>query len=123
MAKKEFMNIHVDTVPNGFNLKVFGHEYHFWDETALFEGMLYHAGMAIVKDENKDVIRDVVADLFADKEDARLLMMQRNQQQQIEIEKYITKAKKLESENYKLKKKMERLSKRSNNPFGIDDFD
>ncbi len=120
---KELMQIDAHNVPNGFVLKVFTKEYLCWNEEELFEGLLYHAGMAIMKEADKDVIRQVVADLFGNKEDARLLMMKRNQEQQIENEKLAERIVKLEKENSKLLGKVRQLSKKSKNPFGIDDDD
>lgn len=120
---KELMQIDVKNVPNGFALKVFKKEYLYWDEEELFKGLLYHAGMAIMKEADKAFIKQVVADLFANKEDARLLLMKRNQEQQIEIEKLSAKITKLEKENLTQKRKLEKLSKKSSNPFDIDEYE
>lgn len=113
------MQIWVSPVPNGFVLKVFDKEYMYYNEEDMFQGLLVHAGMAIMKDQDMDVIRQLVADLFANKEDARLKMMERLREQQVENQKLLAKIEKVQKENITLKKKLEKLSKKVNDPFGI----
>ena len=50
---KELTPIIVKTLPNGYSLKVYKKEYLFFNEMELFEGLCYHAGMAIMKEQEK----------------------------------------------------------------------
>lgn len=106
---KELTPIEVETLPNGYGLKVHGKKFLYFDETELFEGLIYHAGMAIMKETDKDIISDVIANLLAG-ETKRI--MDRNQEQQNEMVKLEAKNAKLKAENEKLEGKIKRLEKK-----------
>ena len=103
---KELTPIIVKTLPNGYSLKVYKKEYLFFNEMELFEGLCYHAGMAIMKEQEKKVIREVIAGLLAGETKD---LMERNQEQQIEIEKLTAKIAKLQAEKTKLENKQKKI--------------
>ena len=117
MAKENLTQIKVETLPNGYSLTVYQKSYLYFNETELFEGLIYHAGMAIVKDNDKKVIREVVANLLAGE---TAVLMMRNQEQQSEIATLQKKAEKLAKTILTLKKKMEKLTRK---PVDIEDFE
>lgn len=102
---KELTPIKVETLPNGYNLTVYQNSYLYFGEAELFEGLCYHAGMAIMKEQDKAVIREVIANLL-DGETKDL--MERNQKQQIENEKLSAKIAKLQSEKAKLEMRLKK---------------
>ena len=53
---KELTPIEVEQLPNGYRLTVYKKNFMYFDECELFEGLVYHAGMAIMKEQDKDVI-------------------------------------------------------------------
>ena len=106
---KELTPIKVETLQNGYSLTVYQKSYLYFDEAELFEGLCYHAGMAIMKEQDKKVIRDIIANLLAG--ETKDLMV-RNQEQQVEIEKLNTKNAKLQAEKTKLETKLKRYEKR-----------
>ena len=76
---KELTPIKVETLPNGYALQVYDKKYLYFNEMELFEGLCYHAGMAIMKEADKGVIREIIANLLnGDTKD----LMERNQAQQ-----------------------------------------
>ena len=106
--KKEITPIKVETLPNGYSLQVYGKKYMYFNESELFEGICYHAGIAIMKEDDKDVIREIIANLLAGDTKA---LMERNQEQQVEILKLEAKIKRLQDEKTKLDIKLKRLEK------------
>ena len=115
MAKefKELTPIKVETLPNGYALQVYDKSYMYFNETELFEGLCYHAGMAIVKETDRNVIREIIANLLNG--DTKELM-ERNQAQQIEIAKMEARVRKLQNEKTKLETKLSRYIKK-NKPY------
>ena len=101
--------IKVEMVPNGYSLTVHKKSYLYFTELELFEGLCYHAGMAIVGDNDKKVIREVVSNLLAGETKN---LMERNQEQQLEITKLKAKVSKLQHENSKLEAKAKRAEKK-----------
>jgi hypothetical protein len=81
----------------------------YFNESELFDGLVYHAGMAIMKENDQDVIREIVANLFAG--DIKVLM-ERNQAQQAEIVKLEAKVRKLQDEKTKLEMKVKRQERK-----------
>ena len=108
MAKK-LTQIKVETKPNGYSLTVYQTSYLYFNEMELFEGMLYHAGIAIFKEQDKKVIHEVVANLFAG---VKIDLIKRNQEQQAEIESLTAKISKLQSEKTKLEAKLKKCDKK-----------
>jgi hypothetical protein len=108
--KKELTPIQVDTLPNGYALQVYDKKYMYFNESELFDGLVYHAGMAIMKENDQDVIREIVANLFAG--DIKVLM-ERNQAQQAEIAKLEARVRKLQDEKTKIETKVRRYEKRA----------
>lgn len=106
---KELIPVKVETLPNGYSLTVYQKSYLYYDEAELFEGLCYHAGMAIVKEQDKKVIREVIANLLAGETKD---LMERNQEQQIENEKLSAKIAKLQAEKTKLETKLKRYEKK-----------
>lgn len=106
---KELTPIEVEQLPNGYRLTVYKKNFMYFDECELFEGLVYHAGMAIMKEQDKDVIRNIVANLLAG-ETADL--MKRNREQQLECEKLTAKVVKLQEEKTKLEAKLKRYEKK-----------
>ena len=106
---KELTPVKVETRPNGYSLTVYHQSYLYYSEAELFEGLCYHAGMAIMKEQDKKVIRDIIANLLAGETHD---LMVRNQEQQVEIEKLNTKNAKLQAEKTKLETKLKRYEKR-----------
>ena len=106
---KELTPIKVETLPNGYSLTVYQKSYLYFDEMELFEGLCYHAGMAIMKEQDKKVIRDIIANLLAGETHD---LMVRNQEQQVENEKLSAKIVKLQAEKTKLETKLKRYEKR-----------
>ena len=103
---KEITQIMVKTLPNGYSLKVYKKEYLFFNEMELFEGLCYHAGMAIMKEQDKKVIREVIANLLAGETKD---LMERNQEQQAEIDAQAKKIAKLQAEKTKLENKLKKI--------------
>ena len=103
---KELTQIMVKTLPNGYSLKVYKKEYLFFNEMELFEGLCYHAGMAIMKEQDKKVIREVIANLLAGETKD---LMERNQEQQAEIDAQAKKIAKLQAEKTKLENKLKKI--------------
>ncbi len=106
---KELTPIKCETLPNGYSLKVYQKSYLYFDEAELFDGLCYHAGMAIVKEQDKNVIREVIANLLnGETKD----LMERNYEQQVEIDKWKSKYARLQEEKTKLDIKLKRYEKR-----------
>ena len=106
---KELTPIKVETLPNGYALQVYDKKYLYFNEMELFEGLCYHAGMAIMKEADKGVIREIIANLLnGDTKD----LMERNQAQQTEIAKMEARVRKLQNEKTKLETKLRRYVKK-----------
>ena len=101
--------IKVETLPNGYSLTVYQKNYLYFDEMELFEGLCYHAGMAIMKEQDKKVIHEVIANLLAGETKD---LMERCQEQQIENAKLSAKIAKLKAEKTKLETKLKRYEKK-----------
>ena len=97
--------IKVETLPNGYALQVYDKHFLYFNESELFEGLCYHAGIAIMKDADKNDIRDIIANLL---EGDTKALMERNREQQAEIYYLEKRVKKLQAENTKLEMKLKR---------------
>ena len=106
---KELTPVKVETRPNGYSLTVYHQSYLYYSEAELFEGLCYHAGMAILKEQDKKVIREVIANLLAGETKD---LMERCQEQQIENAKLSAKISKLKAEKTKLETKLKRYEKK-----------
>lgn len=105
---KELTPIKVETKPNGYSLTVHNKSYLYFDEMELFEGLCYHAGMAILKEKDKKVIREIIANLLAGETHD---LMVRNQELQKEYMKLAATNSKLRAEKVKLEDKLNRYEK------------
>ena len=87
-------------------MKVFNNEYLYFSVIELIEGITYHAGMSIVKEADKHYIHEAVRKLS---DGDTLLLMARNQDQQLEIADLKKQLAKVKAERQKLETKVTKL--------------
>lgn len=111
--KRELIPINVHTFPNmsggrSYIVKVFNNDYLYFSVIELIEGLTYHAGMSIVKEVDKHYIHEAVRKLS---DGDTLLLMARNQDQQLEIADLKKQLAKVKTERQKLETKVTKLER------------
>ena len=103
--------IYVETFPDEgrphvYSMKVFHKEYLYFDEMELAAGYCYHVLMSILENADREVMREEVMKVLSGDTGK---IMERNMQQQLELEKLREKLDNVQQENYRINKQLIRL--------------